>query len=53
MGDHNIIKTSFESFNELFRVKSWKSKLGTNPLREPPPPRDLIPKLGEQHVNTA
>ena len=33
-------------------VKNCISRLCTNPLGTPPPP-DLIPKLGEKHVNTA
>ena len=39
LGDHNIIKTSFENFIfELPGVKSCISTLCTNPLGAPPPP---------------
>ena len=38
---------------ELPKVKNCISRLCTNPLGDPPPPRDLIPKLDEKHANTA
>ena len=41
------------SIFELLRVENCISRLCTNPLGDPPPPPDLIPKKGEKHVNTA
>ena len=34
-------------------MKNCISRLCTNPLGDPPPPPDLFPKQGENHVNTA
>ena len=44
LGDHKIIKTSFENFVfELPRVKNCVSRLCTNPLGAPPPPPPTPP----------
>ena len=46
-------QVSKTSIFELPGVKNCISRLCTNPLGDPPPPPDLIPKSGEKHVNTA
>ena len=53
LGDHGIIKISFENFDFLSyptlarEGEKPKSRLSTNPLGDPPPPRP-IPKWGEK-----
>ena len=46
-------KVSKTSIFELPRVTNCISRFCTNPLGDPPPPLDLIPKSDEKHVNTA
>ena len=44
LGDHKIIKTSFENFVfELPGLKNCISRLCTNPLGATPPPPTLYP----------
>ena len=55
LGDHNIKKVSFQNFN--FRAAQGeelhKQVVYQSPRSPPPPPKDLIPKWGENHINTA